>query len=196
MQVDVDASRASGVLHSFECIGSRVSHRCVRIGRNKQLRMLIAMPCRYKFKFLRTATCMPPALMGTDGDGSGVSKLQLDSRGMLKVLHLLHIARKRDAGAGGGGSGFGNGTARGFGGTVEMLTDPPASFPGSYAGGAGGAQQGSAMVPVTFVLFPEDAGDDDAAADEADGGDDGGGGDGGSPPPFGASPELDDAARR
>lgn len=150
--MEVDTSRSSSTLHSFDCVGGRVSSS-------------------YKFKFLRAATCMPTALMGTsDGDKSGVaSRVQMDAQGMLMVQHLLHIARPASTGGGGGG-GFGGGvhhyTSRPTaGGTMDSLADPSVSLPHTGGGGTdtGG---GSVVVPVTFVLFPEEAAAADAQADD------------------------------
>ena len=113
---------------------------------------------------------MPTALMGSsDGDHSGVSRVQMDAQGMLKVQHLLHISRGASSGGNGGGYGGGghNATRQTAGGTMDSLADPPVSLP--YTGAASDAGGGSVVVPVTFVLFPEEAAadpqpDDDVAA--------------------------------
>jgi hypothetical protein len=135
---------------------------------------------------------MPPALMGTsDGDASGVSRVQIDAQGLLKVLHLLHIGRAPGGGgSGGGGGGGAHGFPRGaFGSTVDSLADPPASFPGAYSADGGASQHGSVIVPVTFILFPEDAANDGSAGEDAADAD-------AEPQESGrASPELGDGAR-
>ena len=111
---------------------------------------------------------MPTALMGsTDRDHAGVSRVQMDAQGMLKVQHLLHIARPASSSGGGFGGGGGHNTMRQTaGGTMDSLADPQASLP--YTGGlASDAGGGSVVVPVTFVLFPEEAAPDaDAQADD------------------------------
>ena len=91
---------------------------------------------------------MPTALMGsTDGDHAGVSRVQMDAQGMLKVQHLLHIARPASSSGGGFGGGGGGGVHN----------------TGGLASDAGG---GSVVVPVTFVLFPEEKIEADAQADD------------------------------
>ena len=136
----------------------------------------------YKFKFLRAATCMPLALMGaSDGDNSGVSRVQMDGQGMLKVQHLLHISRPASSGGGGGFGGGVHNVRQTAGGTMDSLADPPASVP--YTGGGSEAGGGSVIVPVTFVLFPEEAATADAQAD-----DDAGAGGAGPSAPAGAGP--------
>jgi hypothetical protein len=117
---------------------------------------------------------MPPALMGsTDGDTAGVSRVQMDGQGLLKVQHLLHIAKAASGGGGGGGGGmYGHAHARGTGPSMDSVADPPASYPGPYTGGtAGGASEhsSSVLVPVTFVLFPEETVQANGEPDEADG---------------------------
>ena len=144
----------------------------------------------YKFKFLRAATCMPTTLMGaSDGDSSGVSRVQMDAQGMLKVQHLLHISRPASSGGGGGfGGGVHNTMRQTTGGTMDSLADPSASLP--YTGAASEVGGGSVVVPVTFVLFPEEA----AAGADAQADDDAGGAAAGpAAPPRAAprgSPEL------
>jgi hypothetical protein len=130
----------------------------------------------YKFKFLRAATCMPPALMGaSDGDSVGLSRVAMDAQGLLKVHHLLHIAKPPASSAAHGGSHAHGGGVRFFpgSGTADSLAEPPGSYPGSFAGGGssahgGGGGGGSLVVPVTFVLFPEDVPTDEGAAPDGD----------------------------
>jgi hypothetical protein len=118
---------------------------------------------------------MPTTLMGaSDGDNAGVSRVQMDAQGMLKVQHLLHISRPASSGGGGGGGGFGGGVHNTMrqttGGTMDSLADPSASLP--YTGAASEVGGGSVVVPVTFVLFPEEsaATGADAQADDDAGG--------------------------
>ena len=111
---------------------------------------------------------MPTALMGsTDGGHAGLSRVQMDAQGMLKVHHLLYISRPASNGGGGfgGGGGMHNTMRQTAGGTMDSLADPPVSLP--YTGGlASDAGGGSVVVPVTFVLFPEEKSTDDAQADD------------------------------
>ena len=98
-----------------------------------------------------------------------MSRVQMDAQGMLKVHHLLYISRPASSGGGGFGSGGGGGMHNSMrqtaGGTVDSLADPPVSLP--YTGGlASDAGGGSVVVPVTFVLFPEEKSTDDAQADD------------------------------
>ena len=166
----MDTSRASSTLHSFDCVGGRVASRFARDSlhaiETRPRHCLLRVRCSYKFKFLRTATCMPTALMGsTDGDHAGVSRVQMDAQGMLKVQHLLHIARPASSSGGGFGGGGGGGVRQTAGGTMDSLADPPASLP--YTGGlASDEGGGSVVVPVTFVLFPEEKVEADAQADD------------------------------
>ena len=115
---------------------------------------------------------MPTALMGSsDGDTSGVSRVQMDAQGMLKVQHLLHISRPASSSAPGGG-GYGGGVHNVVrptaGGTMDSLADPSASVP--YTGSGPDAGGGSVITPVTFVLFPEEAADAQADDDANDAG--------------------------
>ena len=101
----------------------------------------------------------------TDGDHAGVSRVQMDAQGMLKVQHLLHISRPASSSGGGFGGGVHNTMRQTAGGTMDSLADPPVSLP--YTGGlASDAGGGSVVVPVTFVLFPEEAAAADAQADD------------------------------
>jgi len=153
--VALDTGIASPAVQSFECIAHRHSSR-------------------FAHKFLRIAACMPHALTSSTGGTSegGLSRLQLDRQGILKIQHLLHMAGKP------------HGMHAAQPSTVHMhmqpgsstleVPDPSPTMPtgslhhhGHAAPGVAGGQPqpggGSAHITlVTFVLFPQEADGDEA----------------------------------
>ena len=129
LRVALDTGGAGA--HSFDCAGEGAA-------------------AAFKFKFLRFACCMPPALLGpSDGDSAGNSRLQLDPHGLLKVTHLLHLARPPAGSRGGGATATaGVGSLRP---TSSTLAEPPSRAGGGPAGGGT-----SVVVSVTFVLLCEE----------------------------------------
>jgi cell cycle checkpoint protein len=132
---------------------------------------------RYRHRFLRAATAVPAHLLvaphgrGRDGDtsaghhdglgGAGApttTRVAIGEGGMLKVVHLIRVARASPAMLPGGGGATGA-TA----GTRGEGTHGHSAGVGSEnltysARGMGG--RGSVVVPITFVAYPEEEEED------------------------------------
>ncbi len=130
---------------------------------------------------------------GPDAHSEGsLSRVQMDEQGILKVQHLLQIARAPAAGMHGGTAGEVHMNFVPGGTMLESLADPSPTAPGGSHGHTAGRGGGSSTTtPVTFILFPQEI--DLDAAGQAEEGD---GANGGSTPPAAAwergngSPEL------
>jgi cell cycle checkpoint protein len=127
---------------------------------------------RYRHRFLRAATAVPAHLLvaphrGRDGDsalghhdggGGGApttTRVAIGEGGMLKVVHLVRLARSGSApfdAFGGGATGATAGT-RGEG-THAHSAGAGSENPSFSARGMGG--RGSVVVPITFVAYPEE----------------------------------------
>ena len=124
---------------------------------------------RYRHRFLRAATAVPAHLLvaphrGRDGEGLGdgggggaptTTRVAIGEGGMLKVVHLVRLARSGSApfdAFGGGATGATAGT-RGEG-THAHSAGAGSENPSFSARGMGG--RGSVVVPITFVAYPEE----------------------------------------
>ena len=124
---------------------------------------------RYRHRFLRAATAVPAHLLvaphrGRDGDSTlgdstlgapTTTRVAIGEGGMLKVVHLVRLARSGSApfdAFGGGATGATAGT-RGEG-THAHSAGAGSENPSFSARGMGG--RGSVVVPITFVAYPEE----------------------------------------
>ena len=150
LRIDVDATGAGSRLSEFHC----------------------GEPGRwtYRHRFLKAAASVPTQLCagggGADGDAAPtMTRVAVGEGGMLKVVHLVHIAR---GGGAMGAGGFGGGGGAGATGASARVSAQAGTGPTQQTGGT---QRGTAtMVPVTFVAYPEAE-----EEEEEDGSDDGGG---------------------